>query len=171
MVSTVNWCYVPQQHGLAASFDVNGVLFVQSSEFAAEWWGNIWKPNGFGMFWSFACECKAIWWRWPRTTSLRCLQNPLAACDTFASEFTLFLVYGWVSGWAWCSFSTNRLSFYKNKPTVFLPNCVLQFSESCMMFSPSMRRSWCFWEELWWFFWEMVLNSPHEFNRCEWRNN
>ena len=38
-------------------------------------------------------------------------------------------------------FLTNRLSFCNNKPTVFLPNYVLQFPESCMMFSPSVRRS------------------------------
>ena len=69
--------------GLAASFGIGDVFFMQNSEFAAEWWCVLELCMGM----------QSVLVMMNRKNLFgRCIRNPLAAWNAYASEFTLFLV-------------------------------------------------------------------------------
>ena len=81
----------------------------------------------FVVFWTLHGNAKYLVMMFMDKKVKRCFRNSLAACAAFASEF----------GQLWCNFifpgCACRLSTTTNQ-FIFLPNCVLHFSGSCMMF-------------------------------------
>ena len=85
----------------------------------------------FVVFWTLHGNAKYLVMMLMDKKVKRCFRNSLAACAAFASEF----------GRLWCNFifpgCACRLSTTTNQ-FIFLPNCVLHFSGSCMMFLRSL---------------------------------
>ena len=85
----------------------------------------------FVVFWTLHGNAKYVVMMFMDKKVKRCFRNSLAACAAFASEF----------GRLWCNFifpgCACRLSTTTNQ-FIFLPNCVLHFSGSCMMFLRSL---------------------------------
>ena len=85
----------------------------------------------FVVFWTLHGNAKYLVMMFMDKKVKRCFRNSLAACAAFASEF----------GRLWCNFifpgCACRLSTTTNQ-FIFLPNCVLLFSGSCMMFLRSL---------------------------------
>ena len=111
-------------------------------------------------FWTLHGSAKYLMMMFMDKKVKRCFRNSLAACAAFASEF----------GRLWCNFifpgCACRLSTTTNQ-FLFLPNCVLHFSGSCMMFLRSLWTKRTFLEFV------MSLNlfgNGDEFNQHEFIN-
>ena len=114
----------------------------------------------FVVFWTLHGNAKYLVMMFMDKKVKRCFRNSLAACVAFASEF----------GRLWCNFifpgCACRLSTTTNQ-FIFLPNCVLHFSGSCMMFLRSLWTKRTFLEFV------MSLNlfgNGDEFNQHEFIN-
>ena len=140
-------------------------LFVHSSEFAAEWWGNI---DGWAMIWCFWTlheTCMLVWDKVYGQQLLMWMCNSLAAWCALQVNWRCLWTTSF-SFWLACSLSTTNQT---NRPYL-LPNCVLHFFRSCMSFCTTcLWRRWMFWEfeeEFW--MWKWMVNSTQWIHPTGW---